>query len=56
MAEMNTVVVKAGYAVPLSKLHRTVSVYGAALYGNTFGFVDSRERRTVWSVGVTLSH
>jgi hypothetical protein len=56
MAEMNTVVVKAGYAVPIPKLRRTVSVSGSLLYGNVFGFVDSRERRTVWSMGVALSH
>lgn len=33
----------------------TVSVYCGILHGNIFGFVDSRERRTVYSIGVEIA-
>lgn len=35
---------------------RKVSVYCGFLYGNIYGFVDSREKRTVYSVGIEIFH
>jgi hypothetical protein len=35
---------------------RKVSVYCGILYGNIYGFTDSREKRTVYSIGIEIFH
>lgn len=52
---MNTVVVKAGVLFNRRSEQRRVTVYGKMLYGNIFGFVDSREDRLRFSAGVELA-
>lgn len=52
---MNTVVVKAGLLVNRRSEYRRVMVYGKMLYGNIFGFVDSREERLRFSAGVEMA-
>jgi len=35
---------------------RKVSIYCGILYGNIYGFVDSREKQTVYSIGIEIFH
>ncbi|PKL39224.1 MAG: hypothetical protein CVV44_10200 [Spirochaetae bacterium HGW-Spirochaetae-1] len=53
---VNTVVVKAGMLYEWKAVGRSVGLYGKMLYGNIFGFVDSRERRLQFYCGLELLH
>ncbi|PKL17584.1 MAG: hypothetical protein CVV49_10360 [Spirochaetae bacterium HGW-Spirochaetae-5] len=52
----NTVSAKAGFIFSSLIQDRQVSLYCGILYGNIFGFVDSREKRTVYSIGMEIFH
>lgn len=47
----NTFSATAGVAVPLFKARKSVDLYVRYLYGNIYGYIDSREKRSVLSVG-----
>ena len=53
---INTVSVKAGVIHPLSQGGRSAGFYIRYLYGNPFGFVDSRENRHEMAIGMELLH
>lgn len=53
--EVNTISAKTGLALNLSKIKRQVEVYCSILYGNIFGFVDSREKRLRVAGGICIS-
>ena len=53
--EVNTISAKTGVALNLSKIKRQVEVYCSILYGNIFGFVDSREKRLRVAGGICIS-
>lgn len=53
---MNTLSLRAGCDFALPGGSRLVTLYAGFLHGNIFGFVDSREVRTVWSVGVNIGY
>ena len=53
---MNTVSLRAGCDFELPGGNRLITLYAGFLHGNIFGFVDSREVRTVWSVGVDIGY
>lgn len=53
--EVNTISAKTGVALNLSKIRRQVEVYCSILYGNIFGFVDSREKRLRVAGGICIS-
>lgn len=53
--EINTISAKTGVAFNLSKIKRQVEVYCSILYGNIFGFVDSREKRLRVAGGICIS-
>jgi len=52
----NTVSAKTGFIFSNLIDKRKVSIYCGILYGNIFGFVDSREKRTVYSAGIEIFH
>ena len=52
----NTICAKTGLIFSNLIQSRKVSLYCGILYGNIFGFVDSRENRTVYSFGIEISH
>ena len=53
--EINTISAKTGVAINLSKIKRRIEVYCSILYGNIFGFVDSREKRLRVAGGICIS-
>lgn len=53
--ELNTITAKTGVALNLSKIKRQVEIYCSILYGNIFGFVDSREKRLRVAGGICIS-
>jgi len=50
----NTISAKTGFVFSGLVPERIVSVYFGILYGNSYGFVDSREKRTVFSLGIEI--
>lgn len=52
--EVNTISAKTGVALNLSKIKRQVEIYCSVLYGNIFGFVDSREKRLRVAGGICI--
>ncbi len=52
----NTVTAKTGFIFSNLIQDRKISVYCGILYGNIFGFTDSREKRTVYSIGIEIFH
>lgn len=54
--DTNTVSLKTGFTLNSLIPGRKASVYFEILYGNIYGFVDSREKRTVYSAGIEVSH
>jgi hypothetical protein len=53
MNEVNTLVCKTGIIVPIQK--REAGIYCSLLYGNSFGFIDSRDLRLILSIGFEIS-
>ncbi len=53
--EVNTLTAKTGLMIQLEKINRQVEVYCRVLYGNIFGFVDSRDKRFRVAGGVCVS-
>lgn len=53
--EVNTVTAKTGLLFNMNKIKRQAEVYFSILYGNIFGFVDSRDKRFRLSGGVCIS-
>jgi hypothetical protein len=53
---VNTFSAKAGLILNSVIPDRKISVYCGFLYGNIYGFVDSREKRTVYSLGIDFFH
>ncbi len=53
--EMNTFSVRTSLLFNIPKIKRHIAVYGSFLYGNIFGFVDSREKRMQGACGVSIS-
>lgn len=51
-----TISLKAGLLFPHIAYGRTLSLFARLLYGNPYGFADSRENRFVMSAGVELLH
>ena len=51
---VSTFTVKIGTTFYIEKIDRTAQLYGGFLKGNPFGFVDSREDRSVWEVGLMI--
>ncbi len=52
--QTNTIVVKCGLSYPLNADSRAVDLYFKILYGSIYGFIDSRDIRTVTSFGIDL--
>jgi len=52
---VSTVSARCGLSAENLVPHGTVSLCFGILHGNIFGFVDSRERRTVYSIGVEIA-
>ncbi len=52
--EINSVSAKTGISLDLSKINRKIDVYFSILYGNIFGFVDSRDKRLRFSGGLCI--
>lgn len=52
---MNTVSAKTGLVFSNLIRDRKLSVYCAVLYGNIYGFVDSRDKRRVYSAGIEIT-
>lgn len=53
---VNTFSLKTGIILKSFIPDRKLAVYCGFLYGNIFGFVDSREKRTVYSLGIEIYH
>lgn len=53
--ELNTIAGKTGASLILSKIKRRIELYFSLLYGNIFGFVDSREKRLRLAGGICIS-
>jgi hypothetical protein len=53
---VNTFSAKAGLILNTIIPERKISLYCGFLYGNIYGFVDSREKRTVYSLGIEIFH
>ena len=53
--EVNTFVLKTGILIHRTDGKRTLSIYGKMLYGNIYGFVDSRDERLRFSVGMEIT-
>jgi|GEM_PF-1044211 len=54
--EVNTISGKTGLLFDLKKLNRYFEIYFSTLYGNIFGFVDSREKQLRISGGICISN
>lgn len=54
--DTNTASVKSGVTYHGDGGGVEVSVYGSFIYGNIYGFVDSRDRRTQYAIGIELVH
>jgi hypothetical protein len=52
---VNTVVLKTGFFILFNESRREAGLYGKVLYGNPYGFVDSRDTRFVISFGIETS-
>lgn len=52
---VNTVSARAGLIFSSVFTERKLNVYCGILYGNIYGFVDSREKRTVYSIGIEIT-
>jgi len=52
----NTVSAKTGFIFSSIIPGRKVSIYCGIIYGGIYGFVDSREKRTVYSCGIEIFH
>lgn len=50
----NTISIKTGIVLSNLMDNRKISIYTGVLYGNIYGFVDSREKRTVYSIGIEI--
>jgi len=53
---MNTVSAKTGLIFSNLLSGRKISIYCGILYGNIYGFIDSREKRNQYSIGVEVFH
>ncbi len=53
---VNTVTLKTGATFHAGSQGVQVSAYGSVLYGNIYGFVDSREKRAQYAIGIELVH
>lgn len=53
---VRTISLKTGLLVQNIAQGRTLSLFARALWGNPYGFIDSRENRLVLAVGVELVH
>ena len=54
ISRSNTITVTAGISLPLFEARRQCDVYVRFLYGNIYGYVDSREQRAMVAAGVAL--
>ncbi len=52
---VNTLTLKTGYEIHVADGARLIGIYASILYGNIFGFVDSRDSRCVFRIGVQIS-
>jgi len=52
--EVNTITAKTGLLLHWNKIKRNIDVYFGVLYGNVFGFVDSRDKRLRISGGIRI--
>ncbi len=52
--QVNTVSVQGGISLPLFQSRRLLDVYFRYLYGHVYGYVDSREIRSIVAVGVAI--
>ncbi len=52
--QVNTVSVLGGISLPLFQSRRLLEVYFRYLYGHSYGYVDSREVRSIVAVGVAV--
>jgi hypothetical protein len=55
IARTNTIVLKTGLSFSFGESHRETGLYGRVLYGNSYGFIDSRDTRLTTSIGVETS-
>ncbi len=53
---INTVSIKTGLLFGEIIPFRNISVYCGFLYGSIYGFIDSREKRAVYSIGIEVLH
>lgn len=53
---MNTLAVKVGVLLNDLIVSRKLNIYFKFLYGNIYGFVDSRENKSIFSIGIELMH
>lgn len=53
---VNTIAVKTGYTREIGKNGRKAGIFLEYLYGNPFGFIDSRDKRSVKAVGFEFYH
>lgn len=53
---VNTVTLKTGTTFNTGCDGVMLSVYGSVLYGNIYGFVDSRDKRLQYAIGIELVH
>jgi hypothetical protein len=51
---VNTFTVMGGISLPLFEARRLLDLYLRYLYGNSYGYVDSREKRSIIAAGVTV--
>jgi len=52
---VNTVSARTGIILNNVFTERKLNIYCGILYGNIYGFVDSREKRTVYSIGIEIT-
>jgi hypothetical protein len=52
ISEINTIVLKSGLSISFNGSRREAGVYIKLLYGNPYGFIDSRDKRFVSSIGI----
>ncbi len=52
---MNTVTAKTSLLFNIPKIKRHIAIYGSILYGNIFGYVDSRDKRHRIACGIYIS-
>ena len=55
ITQINTLVLKTGVSTFFTNLHREIDIYGKLLYGNPYGFIDSRDTRLSISFGIETS-